>query len=58
MFATLAALVSAEWNGVSQDNTCGMQHIFQPHISYTRRMVFGPVNASEGGDHMTAYAFC
>ena len=25
LFATLAALVSAEWNGVSSDNTCGMQ---------------------------------
>ena len=25
LFATLAALVSAEWNGVSPDNTCGMQ---------------------------------
>merc|ERR1712176_1327708 len=25
LFATLAALASAEWNGVSQDNTCGMQ---------------------------------
>merc|ERR1712100_310042 len=25
LFATLAALVSAEWNGVSQDNTCGQQ---------------------------------
>merc|ERR1712226_1391292 len=25
LFATLAALVSAEWNGVSEDNSCGMQ---------------------------------
>merc|ERR1739848_237844 len=25
LFATLAALVSAEWNGVDPDNTCGMQ---------------------------------
>merc|ERR1739847_13600 len=25
LFATLAALVSAEWNGVDSDNTCGMQ---------------------------------
>merc|ERR1711915_880944 len=25
LFATLAALVSADWNGVSEDNSCGMQ---------------------------------
>merc|ERR1711990_94211 len=33
LFATLAALVSADWNGVSEDNSCGMQ-ISGASISY------------------------
>merc|ERR1711915_1038327 len=35
LFATLAALVSANWNGVSEDNSCGMQISGQSMVNST-----------------------